>query len=155
MLSKEVSSTISKVLDMTWPGIEPMSPGSLANTLPTRPMSRLNSTTTFLTRIDLTLNNPGRLICHKTKKRNRSRCQVDSHIIKNKRKLVNNWILKNSIGQSGFKNFYLKKKGAIFKNKLSLQIFMSRVYAWQILLANIIFVIFRDNLRYQSFKNWN
>ena len=33
VLSKEVSSTILKVLGMTWPGIEPRSPGSLANTL--------------------------------------------------------------------------------------------------------------------------
>ena len=40
VLSKEVSSTIFKVFGMTRPGIEPRSPGSLANTLPTRPMSR-------------------------------------------------------------------------------------------------------------------
>ncbi len=42
VLSKEVSSTIFKVFDMTQPGIEPRSPGTLANTLPTRPMSRSN-----------------------------------------------------------------------------------------------------------------
>ena len=41
MLSKEVSSTIFKVFGMTQPGIEPRSPGPLANILPTRPMSRL------------------------------------------------------------------------------------------------------------------
>ena len=39
VLSKEVSSTIFKVFGITWPGIEPRSPGPLANTLPTRPMS--------------------------------------------------------------------------------------------------------------------
>ena len=33
MLSKEVSSTIFKVFGMTRPGIEPRSPGPLANTL--------------------------------------------------------------------------------------------------------------------------
>ena len=44
MLSKEVSSTILKVFGMTRPGIEPRSLGPLANTLPTRPMSRLNET---------------------------------------------------------------------------------------------------------------
>ena len=33
LLSKEVSSTIFKVLGMTQPGIEPRSPGPLANTL--------------------------------------------------------------------------------------------------------------------------
>ena len=41
VLIKEVSSTIFKVFGMTWPGIEPRSPRSLANTLPTRPMSRI------------------------------------------------------------------------------------------------------------------
>ena len=41
VLSKEVSSTIFKVFGMTQPGIEPRSPGPLANTLPTRPMNRL------------------------------------------------------------------------------------------------------------------
>ena len=41
MLSKEVSSTIFKVFGMTRPGIEPRSPGPLANTLPTWPMSQL------------------------------------------------------------------------------------------------------------------
>ena len=35
MLSKDVSSTILKVSGMIRPGIEPRSPGSLANTLPT------------------------------------------------------------------------------------------------------------------------
>ena len=40
VLSKEVSSTIFKVFGMTRPGIEPRSPSPLANTLPTRPMSR-------------------------------------------------------------------------------------------------------------------
>ena len=35
MLSKEVSRTIFKVFGMTRPGIEPRSPGPLANTLPT------------------------------------------------------------------------------------------------------------------------
>ena len=39
MLSKDVSSTIFKVFGMMRPGIEPRSPGSLANTLPARPMS--------------------------------------------------------------------------------------------------------------------
>ena len=38
MLSvKEVSSTIFKVFGMTRPGMEPRSPGPLANTLPTSP----------------------------------------------------------------------------------------------------------------------
>ena len=41
VLSKEVSSIIFKVFGMTRPGIEPRSLGPLANTLPTRPMSRL------------------------------------------------------------------------------------------------------------------
>ena len=36
VLSKEPSSTILKVFGMTWPGIEPKSPGLLVNTLPTR-----------------------------------------------------------------------------------------------------------------------
>ena len=40
MLSKVVSSTIFKVFGMTRPGIEPMSPGPLANTLTAGPMSR-------------------------------------------------------------------------------------------------------------------
>ena len=39
VLSKKVSSTILKVFDMTRSGIEPRSPGPLANTLPTRLMS--------------------------------------------------------------------------------------------------------------------
>ena len=38
MLSKEVLSTIFKVFGMTRPGIEPRSPGPLANTLPTWPI---------------------------------------------------------------------------------------------------------------------
>ena len=38
MLSKEVLSTIFQVFGMTRPGIEPWSPGPLANTLPTRPI---------------------------------------------------------------------------------------------------------------------
>ena len=41
MLSKEVSSTIFKVFDMTQPEIEPRSPGPLANTVPNWPMSWL------------------------------------------------------------------------------------------------------------------
>ena len=40
-LSKVVSSTIFKVFGTTRPGIEPRSLRPLANTLPTRPMSRL------------------------------------------------------------------------------------------------------------------
>ena len=43
VLSKEVSSTIFKVFGMTRRGIEPRSPGSLANTLPTGLMSRYKS----------------------------------------------------------------------------------------------------------------
>ena len=43
VLSKNVSSTILKVFGMTRPGIEPRSPGPLANTLPTRPMSWFRS----------------------------------------------------------------------------------------------------------------
>ena len=42
VLSKEVLSTIFKVFGMTRSRIEPRSPGLLANTLPTRPMSRFN-----------------------------------------------------------------------------------------------------------------
>ena len=41
VLSKEVSSTIFKIFSMTRHGIEPWFPWPLANTLPTRPMSRL------------------------------------------------------------------------------------------------------------------
>ena len=41
VLSKAVSSTIFKVYGMTRTGIKPRSPGPLANTLTTRPMSRL------------------------------------------------------------------------------------------------------------------
>ena len=40
VLSKEVSSIIFKVFGMMWPGIESRSLRSLANTLPTGPMSR-------------------------------------------------------------------------------------------------------------------
>ena len=40
VLSKDVSSTILKVSGMTLPGMEPRSPGPLANTLPTRPTSQ-------------------------------------------------------------------------------------------------------------------
>ena len=40
VLGKEVSSTIFKVFGTTRAGIEPRSPGPLANTLPTRPMNR-------------------------------------------------------------------------------------------------------------------
>ena len=36
LFSNEVSSTILKVFGMTWPRIEPRSPGPLTNTLPTR-----------------------------------------------------------------------------------------------------------------------
>ena len=39
MLSKVVSSSIFKVFGMTRPGIEPRSPGPLANTLTAGPMS--------------------------------------------------------------------------------------------------------------------
>ena len=42
MLSKVVSSSIFKVFGMTRPGIEPRSPGALANTLTAGPMSRFN-----------------------------------------------------------------------------------------------------------------
>ena len=44
MLSKEVSSTIFKVFGMTWPGIEPGSPGPLANTLLSWPMAERSDT---------------------------------------------------------------------------------------------------------------
>ena len=46
MLSKDISSTIFLFFGMTRPGIEPQSPGPLANTLPNRPMSRLLYTLT-------------------------------------------------------------------------------------------------------------
>ena len=42
MLSKVVSSTIFKVFGMTRPGIEPRSPGPLANTLTAGPIRTLN-----------------------------------------------------------------------------------------------------------------
>ena len=45
VLSREASSTIFKVFGMTRPGIELMSPGPLANTLPTRLRSRLKLAT--------------------------------------------------------------------------------------------------------------
>ena len=41
VLRKKISSIIFKVFGMTRPGIEPKSTGPLANTLSTRPMSRL------------------------------------------------------------------------------------------------------------------
>ena len=41
MLSKVVSSSIFKVFGMTRPGIEPRSPGPLANTLTAGPMSHI------------------------------------------------------------------------------------------------------------------
>ena len=40
VLSKEVSSTNFNIFGMTRPGIEPRSPGPLANILPTTPMSQ-------------------------------------------------------------------------------------------------------------------
>ena len=43
VLSKEVSSTIFKVFGMMRPGIEPWSPGPLANTLPIRPWETTNN----------------------------------------------------------------------------------------------------------------
>ena len=51
VLSKEVSSTIFEVFGMTRPGIEPRSPGPLANTLLTRPMSRVRPNTRFRLRL--------------------------------------------------------------------------------------------------------
>ena len=42
VFSKEISKTIFWIFGMTRPGIEPRSPRSLANTLPTRPMSWSN-----------------------------------------------------------------------------------------------------------------
>ena len=59
VLNKEVSSTIFKVFGMTRPGIEPRSPGSLANTLPTG--------SSFIYIMNLALNNLQWLIYHKTK----------------------------------------------------------------------------------------
>ena len=47
MLNQEVSSTIFKVSGITWPGIEPRSPGPLANTLPIWPNSQLSPTITL------------------------------------------------------------------------------------------------------------
>ena len=44
VLNKEVSSTIFKVFGMTRPGIEPWSPGPLANTLPTGPVNQRQKT---------------------------------------------------------------------------------------------------------------
>ena len=41
VLIKEVSSTIFKVFGMTWPGIEPRSPGPLVNTLPLKQWAKL------------------------------------------------------------------------------------------------------------------
>ena len=40
MLSKAASSTIFWVFGMTWPGMEPWSPGPLANTLLIRPVAQ-------------------------------------------------------------------------------------------------------------------
>ena len=54
VLSKEVLSTIFKVFGMTRPGIKPTSPGSLANTLPTRTMSRYNNCS-YLLLLDIEL----------------------------------------------------------------------------------------------------
>ena len=48
MLSKEESSTIFWVFGMTRPGIEPRSPGPLANTLTTRPISGICCNTMLL-----------------------------------------------------------------------------------------------------------
>ena len=42
VLGKEASSTIFIVFGMTWPGIEPQSPESLANTLTIMPMVEAN-----------------------------------------------------------------------------------------------------------------
>ena len=42
MLTKEVLSISFKVFGVTQPGIKPQSPRPLANTLPTRPMSRFS-----------------------------------------------------------------------------------------------------------------
>ena len=39
-LTRKYQVPFFKVFSMTWPGIEPMSPEPLANTLPTKPMSR-------------------------------------------------------------------------------------------------------------------
>ena len=62
VLSKEVSSTIFKVFSMMWPGIEPRSPGPLANTLPTRLMSWFEIKTvkpySFLLLISVSLHTP-------------------------------------------------------------------------------------------------
>ena len=61
VLSNEVSSTIFKVFGMTWPGIEPRSPGSLANILPTRPMSQLNN----ITELNELIYAGAKLVCEK------------------------------------------------------------------------------------------
>ena len=71
MLSKEVSSTIFKVFDMTRPGIEPWSPGSLTNTLPTRPIMTYNTHKTLkeikirYQKINVELYIPNPLRCYK------------------------------------------------------------------------------------------
>ena len=79
-LSKEVSSTIFKVFGMSWPGIEARSPGTLANTLPTRPMSRtsnfpLNVWERIKNRLDLDENNylPWNLVTFQNTKKERNR----------------------------------------------------------------------------------
>ena len=56
MLSKEASSTIFWVFGMTRPGIEPRSPGPLANTLTARPMSGME-------RISFWIRRHWKLIC--------------------------------------------------------------------------------------------
>ena len=53
MLSKVLSSSIFKVFGMTRPGIEPRSPGPLANTLTAGPMSRLSIFLTLFTPIEI------------------------------------------------------------------------------------------------------
>ena len=55
VLSKEVSSTIFKAFGMTRTGMEPRSPGPLANTLPTEPMKKreLAELSTLLYRVKL------------------------------------------------------------------------------------------------------
>ena len=66
MLSKEASSTIFWVFGMTRPGIEPRSPGPLANTLTPRPMSgikaRIIRTNHIKARIIKTNHNKTRII---------------------------------------------------------------------------------------------
>ena len=54
MLSKEVSSAILKFFGMTWPGIEPYSPGQSANSQPNDPIPDLKDIQ-FLYAIYITL----------------------------------------------------------------------------------------------------